>query len=462
MINRFNLYKWVFLIVFWTAACFGFVSEELLPPLQALRSPVMLLCDVLMIILGCLTIRKTGDLVVAGTFLVLSFASTIVVNRLGFVVYLNGFREFVGLLFAFPVLRWFFLHDRSDEFRVLLRKTFTIWLWVQAFCITWQFIRYGANDHGGGSMGFGGSGMTSMLIYLVSYVLIVPRWNKDDFFGSLRRNWLLVFLLYPTFLNETKISFIMFALYFALLVKYDRAFYVKLIFIIPIIIATGCGLLAAYFAATGQDPDDVLSQDFFVDYLYGLDLDLIVQVGQMIQDGLIDLSDSDLASVDIPRLGKMAMAPAAVSTTPGGELLGAGIGQFKGGSFLDSTAFVQEYEWLLFGSHPWLFFIFIQLGFLGVIWWIGTACYQFGIRHPRHLYARRMMVYMTLSTVLICFYNDSFRYLTFMLMCAMLVIPFIYPDDRQKELFDEAERERRRKLIPLSAETTAPAGETTD
>lgn len=452
MIDRFNLYKWIFLIVFWVEACFGFVTQELLPPLEGIGSLLFLLCDALILGVGCLTIRKKGDLAVVATLVVLSWVSTVMVNHLGLVVYVNGLRSYFGLLFAFPLLRWFFRHERAEEFRATMLRTLKWWLWLQAFCITWQFIRHGANDWGGGSMGLGASGITSMLIYLVSYALIVREWDKSNFFGSLRRNWVLVFLLYPTFLNETKVSFLMFALYFILLVKYDRKFVARLIYIIPMTVAAVTGLVYAYFAATKQDPEEVLSEAFFEDYLYGLDIEELIKVGQMVQDGLIEVSETQYWSVDIPRFAKLGLAPSIVDDTAGGDLLGAGIGQFKGGTSMDNTAFAKEYEWLLIGSRPWLFFMFIELGYLGILWWICTALYQFGIRRPRHLYARRMTIFMFCSLLIICVYNDSLRDLFFMLMLALLMMLFIYPDKEEQEAFEEYERERHKDLVLLRAE----------
>ena len=161
---------------------------------------------------------------------------------------------------AYPAV--VFTHERSDEFKASIIKQLNIWLWLQAFCVTEQFIRYGANDHGGGTMGEGASGMVSMMIYLVSFFLITRNWDSSDYFGSLRRNWKYIFLLYPSFLNETKVSFILLAAYFVLLLKYDRKLLLRMTYILPLSVLVFIGLGSLYLNLTRQEADEVLSAEF--------------------------------------------------------------------------------------------------------------------------------------------------------------------------------------------------------
>ena len=249
MIERYKLYYRLFLTIFWIETCFGFVAEELLPFIEPLRNVLFLLCDVATLVLGLLTMRKRGDLAVFISFFVLAILSTVIVNGESWLTMLNGSRDFFGLILAIPIMRWFFLHERSAEFKRSMIKQLKIWMWLQAFCVTEQFIRYGANDHGGGTMGFGASGMTSMMIYLVSFFLVTRNWDSDSYFNSLRKNWVYVFLLFPSFLNETKVSFILLALYFILLIKYDRKLIVRLAIILPVSVAAFIGLGNIYPAA---------------------------------------------------------------------------------------------------------------------------------------------------------------------------------------------------------------------
>ena len=140
----------VFCIMLWTVACFGFVAEELLPPLEGTRPLVMLACDAMALMLGLFTLRDRRQLWVVGSLLLISLTSTILVNRLGLVTYINGSRMFFGMLFV-PSILLYLLHDRqADRWRSGIERQLRIFLYVQAVCITWQFVRYGAGDHGGG------------------------------------------------------------------------------------------------------------------------------------------------------------------------------------------------------------------------------------------------------------------------------------------------------------------------
>ena len=434
MIERYKLYHRLFWAVFWIESCLGFVAEELLPFLEPARNPALLLCDVVVFVLGMLTIRKRGDLAVFLSFYLLAFISTVVVNGESVVTMMNGSRDFFGLILAIPLMRWFFTHERSDEFKKSFEKSLTVWLWLQAVCITWQFIRYGANDHGGGSMGFGASGMTSMLIYLVSFFMVTRNWDKNNYIGSLRRNWVYVFLLFPSFLNETKVSFILLALYFFLLLKFDRKLIVRMLYIVPLSVAAFIGLGVAYLNMTNQQAERVLSAEFVEEYFYGIDLEHMIDVAIMVQDGDIEIDPTDWWAVDIPRMAKIVLIIPELRECKGGVWLGAGVGHFKGGSLVKETKFAQYNGWLLQGSRPWLFFILTQLGWIGFLWYVIVIIKEIGLR-KRSLrpFYRQMLAMMTVCLLIILMYNDSLRLFNFCVMFFFLSLSLCYYGDGSKK-----------------------------
>jgi hypothetical protein len=61
MIERYKFYYRVFIIFFWIEACFVFVSEELLPFIQPLKSPLYFVLDVIIVLLGLYTIDRKRD-----------------------------------------------------------------------------------------------------------------------------------------------------------------------------------------------------------------------------------------------------------------------------------------------------------------------------------------------------------------------------------------------------------------
>ncbi len=414
MVEKYKLYYRTFLVIFWVASSFGFVSEELLPPLKGATSIVFLLCDVVLFVLGLVTLRQKGDVLTFISYLLLAVTSTILLNGESALNLLNGSRDFLGLILVAPVLRYFFTCKHSREFMASFDRQLYIWLCLQAVCITEQFLRYGANDHGGGTMGMGASGIASILIYLVSFYLISRRWDSSHFWRSLKENWKYIFLLYPSYLNETKLSFILLAAYFVLLIKFDRKLVLRAVFIIPVAIAGLCGISAIYFSVTNQDADKVLSKEFVEEYLYGgEDLDKLIDVGLMVQSGEIEVDPRDWWAVDIPRMAKLLLIGPYVADCPGGHALGAGLGHFKGGQLVKETHFAEQNRWLLQGSRPWSFFVYVQLGWVGFLWSLlvlGRLIFCRGSRYPQH---RQIMILVSLAALAIMFYNDTFRVFNF-------------------------------------------------
>lgn len=432
MISRYKLYYTTFLIVFWTMSCWGFVVEELLHFLAPLSAPVQLLCDMVLLVLGLLTIRQRGDLVVLGSYIVLAFVSTVIVNGESLGTLFNGSRDFYGLIFIVPILRWFFTCDHDREFRNSFNRQLYYWLIIQAVCITFQFFKYGANDHGGGSMGMGASGLMSMSIYLISFYLVTQNWDSSRYLHSLMENKRYILLLYPSFLNETKVSFILLAAYFLLLVKFDRAFLIKTLYIVPLSIVGFIAVGNIYLNVTGQDADELLSYDYAKEYFYGEDLDFMVDAALMIQDGTMDVDPRDWWTVDIPRFAKpVLMTPILRDETDGGTMLGAGVGHFKGGRVFALTSFAKRNSWLLQGSRPWSFFIYTQLGIIGLIWAIAVVCRDIFVRGSSRPFSWQIQTLIALALFLVLFYNDSLRIFNFCTIVFYMTLSLKYytPDD---------------------------------
>lgn len=437
MIERYKLYYRLFLAIFWIETCFGFVAEELLPFIEPARNALFLLCDVATLLLGLLTLRKKGDWIVFGSFYLLAIISTVIVNRESWMTMLNGSRDFFGLIFAVPILRWFFTHERSEEFKASMIKQLNIWLWLQAFCVTEQFIRYGAGDHGGGTMGEGASGMVSMMIYLVSFFLVTRNWDTSNYFASLRKNWKYIILLYPSFLNETKVSFILLAAYFVLLLKYDRKLMVRMTYILPLSMLVFWGVGSFYLNVTRQEADRVLSKDFMEAYFYGIDIDGMIDIAIAVQEEDIEIDPKEWWSVDIPRIAKLVLIIPELRNCRGGELLGAGVGQFKGGTLVKETHFAKYNEWLLTGSRPWSFFVLTQLGYIGIIWFVAVVLYQILGNRAVRRFSVQMRLYLIACILIMLIYNEAMRFFNFCVLLYFFALALQYYDDRMPERITE-------------------------
>lgn len=409
MIDRYKFLSGLFFGAMWALLTFGFISEELLPPLIPLRSVVLLLTDIIFLFLGIYLLRDRRDIFVLISFLIIGVISCHL-NHLGLIFSFNGTRDFFGLLFAVPICRWFLTSKYREQFISSFDKQLLIFLFLQAFCMTWQFIRYGANDHGGGSMGYGYSGIVSTLIYIISFYLLSKRWRYGNYLDEVVRNKMYFILLYPTFLNETKISFIFLLAYFLLLFPFEWRTVFKLVMAVPIMIVGMLGLGIAYLSITGQNMESVFTQEAMDEYMIGEDPEELLELAQFIQDGTYDVED--IGNIDVPRFTKIIFIPEALSDCVGGIMFGAGLGQFKGGTVMELTPFAAEWQWLLTGSLPFLFSVVIQLGILGLIWFCINIATILLPRSPLPA-GINIKCFIWVIIILVMMYNDSLRFFPF-------------------------------------------------
>ena len=418
MINRHNLVYYTLTIVFWLYATIGFVSEEVLPPLASVRPVLTLLLDGVIALMGLALLRARNDVWIVISFAVIAVLSAYV-NHTGMMMFMNGFREFVGVLFVLPVMRFLLSGCRGAEFQRKFDRQLYIFLWVQVFCLVEQFVRYGANDHGGGSFGNFSSGAISTAIYTISFYLMTRRWNQDwNYAQNLAKNWVLIFLLFPTLLNETKVSFVYLLIYFLLLFKLNRAYVFKVLCALPFMVAALIAVGYFYIQATGENADYVFSADTMEMYLAGGDAeDEFIEIAQMAQDnpGMEDINDW---IVDLPRFTKIFMMDNLLKTERGGMLLGAGLGQFKGGTMVQSSEFAKTNDWYLRGTRPLTVFLFIQLGWLGFIWYLMTMWTDFNMKHNYGgALGKNVQWFILLLTLIFLFYIDAIRNLP---LCVIL------------------------------------------
>ncbi|MCM1354843.1 MAG: hypothetical protein NC212_00385 [Staphylococcus sp.] len=407
MLEKYNVFTGLFFGALWVLLCYGFVAEELMPPLLLCRSAVQMLCDIIFLILGVYSLRKRVDVIIVASFLMVALVS-IILNQQGVVFSLNGLRDFFGLIFAVPICRLLLRSRHREKFVASFDRQLLIFLFIQLFCVTWQFIKYGPGDHGGGSMGEGFSGIVSTLIYLISFYLISKRWTFGNYWRGLADNKLYIFLLFPTFLNETKISFIFLLAYFLLLLKVEKKTLGKLFLALPLIIIGMFVSGYVYLSVTGQTVEKVFSQDAMNRYMIGEDPDELIDLAQELQYGTYDVEDLG-GDIDIPRFTKIGIAPFAAETAKGGIWFGAGVGQFKGGTTLDASEFATEWNWLLYGSIPYLFFIFIQLGIVGTIWFFADIFLIMSGRVVTTM-GLNIKIFIWIIIILVLFYNDSLRF----------------------------------------------------
>ena len=107
MLHRSQLIKQVLFSALWIRLTWGFISEELIPPLADLSSYINLLFDAVIVILGILTISDKRDLIIGAVTLGFTATVTLIFNGMDLLFYLNGMRDFIAYIFVLPILRYF-------------------------------------------------------------------------------------------------------------------------------------------------------------------------------------------------------------------------------------------------------------------------------------------------------------------------------------------------------------------
>ena len=418
MIDRYKCYFTFLMIGFWLIAGFGFIAGEILTPLLPARTVFRMLSDLIFVGLGLKVLHKRSDIILILSFVILSFSSTVLVNHLSLVYWVNGMREFIGWMFIFPIGRWFMQPEYRERFLDSFDRFVFIYLVLQAPCLFIQFLRYGAGDAGGGTWGHGYSGMVSISICFGSYYLMTRRWDTAlSYWQNLSANRVLIFLLLPTFLNETKIVFVLIPLYFLFLLKTDRSFGLKVLAASPLVLIFLLGFGWIYLQTTQQNGDEVFSIDNIDYYLTGGDEGIeLIDLAEALRDNpdISDDAETNVWTVDLPRLLKLGIMGDAVNESAGGRWWGAGGSLFKASTVLSPTPYSKEHEWMFHGTRPYLLFIFMQYGYLGLIWMLLVLIYLLDFATSKISYfALGTKLYFLAIFIGLLVYNDAWETASF-------------------------------------------------
>lgn len=418
------------LVVFWLTGVAPVIMQEATQ--DKCEQPRLLLngaCQLVVIALGLWTLRSRTDIAIIAVTVVVSYYSTCIVNSEPLFVWLNGLRRYAPYMFVLPIIRWLWSDpERRARFMRLLDRNLYIFLWVQFPCLSLQALLYGMGDYGGGSLGWYYSGVISQTIYLISFYLMVRSWRPDrGYLGNLGDNWVLLALLFPSFLNETKISFIFLVMYFLLLIPFDRYLLRRLLIVIPMMFVALCG--AFWWYVTYVDlKGDILRDDFFDNYVMGDDM---IDFAFELMDR--DVDTDDVWESDYARGIKFALLPTLLERgEKNNELWGYGIGQFKGGNFTEKTKFAKRYEWFLRGTQTEMFDTVVELGYLGgallLVYWM--VVFRFFRRVGRGNRNKRMQLWLGGNMLLMIMYSPSFDTLPFV----VIALTFCFISSRWKEL----------------------------
>ncbi len=438
-LDKYKLILNTFLVTFWVRMTFGFISQEILTPLLSLSSMLYFLTDALVMFIGLIVLKNTKDKIFIFSFIVVGYFITCIHNNYSIPFYINGLRDFIYIISLIPIYRYFYESNRSFLFISKFDKSLYIFLIIQAICITFQFLKYGANDHGGGSMGNGASGLMSTLIYIISFYLMQKKINYGNYFKSLMDNKILIILLFPTFLNETKISFIYLALYFILLMPLDRKAIIRLCVTLPILLISLPVVSNIYMSATGSQ-QNLLDWDYYwEEYLMADESggnDILEWTEYLYDNEELEADGSS----DIPRFTKYLLLPEINSQYPGHAITGYGIGQFKGGTTVANSKFYLDNEWMLRGTVPYGYHAYIQIGFFSILFFVWFWIRLYSLRDKTVKGNPNIQIYLWFLAILFLCYNDFYRH-------TFVCIIFFYIFSQALNSFDNTKKENNKKII---------------
>lgn len=410
MIERNKFYFLVFCITFWVLAVGNFIIDEFLPVDEGVREYLNTGANFIFLLLGIATLRKKSDIFLILSYILLGAVSS-VYNDVPSANWLIELRRYVPVLLTLPVVRYFFTCQDSTKFRLSLDKQLKIFLILQAFCVTWQFIRYGAGDHGGGTLGNWNSGNISMCIILLSFYFISKNWDGDNYLRSLWQNRWYVILMFPVFLNETKVSFLLIAIYFILLYPLKIKSIGKAIIAIPFMLIIGVGLIWVYLTAT-DSRQDLYSEDFFTKYLTGGSdaneiLDDAQEAADFVEELINNVDEGEWLFLDIPRFMKVGFILPVLDDAKGGVILGAGMGHVA--DFEHPTQFGKEHIIALFGTRMMIHYTLLPMGLLGLIWAFFWYKNILAFRTGNNKMAKKVKWFLLFTILLTFFYNEFFN-----------------------------------------------------
>ena len=413
IVYKYKIVTHALLITFWVLALFPFVLQESVSSIyDATNSYFFIAGEAVILFLTIWTISKKIDFIVIGSFLAIALVSTWL-NDESIFLCINGIRTYLPMLCLLPITRYLLAtRARVEYFIPRMDRSLYIFLWVQVPCMVYQCILYGAYDQVGGSMGWMMSGVISCLIYTISFYLMLRRWNPDkSYMANLRDNWILLVLLFPSYLNETKISFIYLAMYFFLLIPMDRKFLLRLGYLSPLFILALAGAGYLYLSMANADNDNPFSAEYIQNYTFGDD-----HVQSLVLDGYMNTIMPDVEELDFARGLKFAAIPIVLTDNPYGWYLGFGPGQYKGGTHVDKTEFAEEYDWLLRGTAMMGMIVILELGGFGIAWIFFYFFVLFRFFKRVRKREARLQVFMFIMMITVMLYASNFILTAFTLI----------------------------------------------
>jgi len=416
----------IFFSILWLYSCIGFVFQ-LIPALEFLQSPVNVLCDGAIILLSLASIRKQS------LKYFYMFSAVIFIGIISYIYnydgispmqFFNGTRGFIPAFFSLIFITNMLYSRKKIRFFQAMNAYIIAYLILQIPVSILQFAYFnvGNGDAVGGTAGWGHAGSMSILIYLCTFFVLMQNFDSNRILKSLFANKWLFLCWIPSFINETKITMILIAMFFALCLNVSFAKIQKNI----IIIALSLIILFLYFSAYkkyeagGRGIDEILTSGYYA-----------AEFGE--SDDKYTINED----YDLPRLLRTLITFDLLTENTRTFFFGKSFGHFNVSS-MELTKFAKEYDYLVKGSNPFFIIVILQVGILGFL--IVYSAMFIGISSQKNILPRlnsnynRMRFFLVTMLILISYYIAVFRFFNFSILFFYLGMWASLPNHIRKEL----------------------------
>jgi hypothetical protein len=365
----------------------GWLMTQVFPSLDQRFRIVTAALDALLVLLALTVIFRNREYYGVRLLLIFLLAAAVTViynsDKIGFLAQINGLRQPIFFLCALIVINDLVESDLRERFIAAFTLFLIIWGVSQIPTSVYQYLKYGANDNVGGTYGLtGGSGLVTQLVFLIAFYLVTrygATQNGEGF--KLSRVLAFSFLFIPCALNETKVSFLLLALYIIMLAGVRRVWRT-----IPVLVIGGVLLYAFiyYYQSTVGGVDEITSDKFLYRYLFY----------------------DPRQNTDIPRIQKVFMAVQLVSKDIVSFFFGTGYGLFSGSNLLGTSRFGRSLSYFS-GTRSLLSTMWLEGGLISVLVFGAATTMFFRPTRLKNFVERRFALFVLVSLLLVWVYNEA-------------------------------------------------------
>lgn len=375
---------------------YKFIGYEVLPFISNFDSIILFLLEVIIISVGLPKLFKLSINIffIFLAFLLVSFISYLI-NDNPIVSHLNGMRSYLIIFSIISYTQWVL---KSKGYKIFVSK-FNIFINIYAYSqlplAVYQFMKYGAGDHVGGSLSAGYSGVMTLLLFSI-YLHKVIMYSYSVRLNKIQIKAMIIYfpIIIPCFLNETKMTFFLMPLLFVLLLDFSMKNLFRNIGIAFLGISVFLIFNNIYNNVSqeyeAKSADTIYSEEFFQKYFFN--------------------ENEITETTDIGRFQRFIFYyDIAAENGVESLLFGKGFGLFKGSSLLGRTEFSIENEQILSGSNISSAMMFLEGGIILSIIMLYYLFYEFRkvwIARKNNLQTKQY-VFFAVIIILSLIYNKS-------------------------------------------------------